>query len=109
MYMSRADLMLDEDLLPLKEPLERRNFLVGTVPFNTPARQMSALLAHRLFITNNTDHFLKAVVAHKFSLIDNTDASRSQRYWPTSFPRHGWQNRRRCDNALWPGSARTAR
>jgi hypothetical protein len=75
MYLSRGVLMLDEDLLPLKEPLEQRNFIVGAVPFSTPTSQMSALLAHRVFITNNSENFLEPAVIREFSLIDTKDAT----------------------------------
>ena len=74
MYLSRGVLMLDHDLPPLKEPLEQKNFIVGTVPFNTLSSELPALLAHRVFITNNSEHFLEPAVIHEFSLIDTKDA-----------------------------------
>jgi len=36
---------------------------------------MSALLAHRVFSTNNSEHFLEPAVIREFSLIDTKDAT----------------------------------
>ena len=74
MAMARAVLILDENTLFLQEPLEKRNFRVYTVRHGMKDEQIAPLLAHRIFVTNNSRDFLSAAAIFEFSIIDTSNA-----------------------------------
>lgn len=68
--MARGIVVVDENLIGLKEFLETKNIKVISVP-----REMldpdirDKLLFHRIFITNNSDDFIKDAVEKQYGII----------------------------------------
>lgn len=74
MFVSRGVLILDEDLVGLKKPLEERNFRVHVAVASAMDDQIWAMLMHRVLVTNNSSHLLEPAVVHEFSIIDTMEA-----------------------------------
>jgi hypothetical protein len=68
---------------------------VGAVPAALPETQMSALLAHRIFITKDSGQILGSAVICEFSIIFIQEFSKTPEQPAEIISRNGWPARRR--------------
>lgn len=74
MAMARSILILDENTIFLKVPLEKHNFRIYAIKNDQKDEQIAPLLAHRIFVTNNPRDFRSAAAIYEFSMIDTSNA-----------------------------------
>ena len=68
--MSRGSVVLDENVSYLESPLQKKNIRTITpLPGMTDEQIAEKLAMHRIFVTNNSKHFLQLALEYEIGMI----------------------------------------